>query len=76
MFFVFTPSKKLKLSDHVCMCTHCTVMKWTGARYIVHCSLLVTYNVTNLCALSSWTKNDGTYVESGPTQFDDFRNYF
>ena len=28
MFSVFTPSKKLKLSDHVCMYTHCTVMKW------------------------------------------------
>ena len=28
VFFVFTPSKRLKLSDHVCMCTHCTVMKW------------------------------------------------
>ena len=28
MYFVFTPSKKFKLSDHVCMCTHCTVMKW------------------------------------------------
>ena len=26
MYFVFTPSKKLKLSDHVCVCTHCIVM--------------------------------------------------
>ena len=26
--FVFTPSKELKLSDHVCMYTHRTVMKW------------------------------------------------
>ena len=25
MYFVFTPSKKLKLSDHMCVCTHCTV---------------------------------------------------
>ena len=28
MYFVFTPSKKLKVSDHVCMCKHCTEMKW------------------------------------------------
>ena len=28
MYFVFTPSKKLKLSDHMCVCTHCIVMKW------------------------------------------------
>ena len=27
MYFVFTPSKKLKLSDHMCVCTHCIVMK-------------------------------------------------
>ena len=26
MYFVFTPSKKLKLSDH--MCVYCIVMKW------------------------------------------------
>ena len=24
----FTSSKTLKVSDHVCMCPHCTVMKW------------------------------------------------
>ena len=31
MYFVFTPSKKLKLSDHMCVCrptTHRIVMKW------------------------------------------------
>ena len=28
MYFVFTPSKKLKLSDHMCVCTHCIVIKW------------------------------------------------
>ena len=24
MNFVFAPSKKLKLSDHMCVCTHCS----------------------------------------------------
>ena len=32
-------SKKFQLSDHVCMCTHCTVMKWF--HYISGCEIVV-----------------------------------
>ena len=36
MYFVFTPSKKLKLSDHMCVCTHCKGRGWskTGVCHI------------------------------------------